>query len=48
MICTHNLIILIKTKETICYYELFSHGGKTLSTYVTIDITQVSVPTEDG
>jgi hypothetical protein len=46
MICTPNLIILTKTKET-SYCELFEHGGKTLSTDVTNNLTHVSVPTED-
>jgi hypothetical protein len=47
MICTHDLIVLSKTKETICYCELFGHGGKTLSIDVTNDLTQVNIPTED-
>jgi hypothetical protein len=48
MICTHDLIILIKTKEAIRYCELFGYGGKMLSTHVSIILMRVSVPTEDG
>jgi hypothetical protein len=47
MICTPNLIILIKTKETIRYYELLGHGDKTLSIDVTNNLTHVSVPVKD-
>jgi hypothetical protein len=43
-----DLIVLTKIKETIRYCELFGHGGKTLSTHVTNDLTQVSIPEEDG
>jgi hypothetical protein len=39
MICTHNLIILTKTKEMIRYCESFGYGGKTLSTHVSIILT---------
>jgi hypothetical protein len=43
MICTHDLIILIKTKEAIRYCELFGYGGKTLATHVSIILTRVNV-----
>jgi hypothetical protein len=42
-----GLIILTKTKDNNPYCELFGHGDKTLSTDVTIDSMQVSVPAED-
>jgi hypothetical protein len=48
MICTHDLSILTKTKETIHFCESFAYGGKMLSTHVSIVQTKVSVPTEDG
>jgi hypothetical protein len=48
MQCKLGLIILAKTKTTIYYYELFRHGGKTLSTHVSNDLMQVSVPAKDG
>jgi hypothetical protein len=48
MLCTHDLIVLTKTKETIRYCESFEYGGKTLSTNVSSILTQVSVPAEDG
>jgi hypothetical protein len=47
MICTHDLIVLTKTKETIRYCESFGYGGKTLSTHISIVLTQVSLPAED-
>jgi hypothetical protein len=47
MTCTHDLTILTKIKEMTRYYKLFGYGGETLSTYVSIIITKVSVPVED-
>jgi hypothetical protein len=47
MPCNLRLIVLTKTKTTIRYCELFRHGGKTLSTHVSNDLTQVSVSVED-
>jgi hypothetical protein len=47
MICTHELIMLTKIKETICYCELLGYGGKTLSIHVSIILTRVSVPAKD-
>jgi hypothetical protein len=47
MIYTHDLIILTKIKERICYYESLRYGGKTLSTHVSIVLMRVSVPAED-
>jgi hypothetical protein len=35
MICTHDLIVLTKTKETTHYYGSFGYGGKMLSTHDT-------------
>jgi hypothetical protein len=43
-----GLLVLTKTKTTIRYCELFRHGGKTISTHVTNDLTQVSILAEDG
>jgi hypothetical protein len=48
MQCKLGLIVITKQKITICYCELFGHGGKTLSTDVTNDLTHVSVTAEDG
>jgi hypothetical protein len=48
MICTHNLIILTKTKETSIYCKTFGYGGKMLSTIVSIVLTEVSVSLENG
>jgi hypothetical protein len=48
MIYTYDLIVLTKTKEMTRYYESVGYGGKTLSTHVSIILTQVSVPTENG
>jgi hypothetical protein len=48
MICTHDLIILTKTKETTRYCESFGYSGKTLSTHISIILTQVSVRAKDG
>jgi hypothetical protein len=48
MICTHDPIILTKTKQTTLYCELFGYGGKTLLTNVSSILMQVSVPTKDG
>jgi hypothetical protein len=42
-----GLIVLTKTKTTIRYCKLFRHSGKMLSTHVTNDLMQVSVPIED-
>jgi hypothetical protein len=47
MIYTHDLIILTKIKERICYYESLRYGGKTLSRHVSIVLMRVSVPAED-
>jgi hypothetical protein len=44
MICTHNLIVLNKTKEMTCYCESFEYGGKILLAHVSIILTQVSAP----
>jgi hypothetical protein len=41
MICTHDLTVLTKTKEMTCYCESFRYGGKTLSTHVSIDLTEL-------
>jgi hypothetical protein len=43
-----GLIVLTKTKTTIRYCKLFEHGGKTLLTHVTNNLTQISVPEKDG
>jgi hypothetical protein len=43
LICTHDLIILTKTKEMIRYCVSHIFSGKTLSTIVSIVLTQVSV-----
>jgi hypothetical protein len=48
MICIHDLIVHTKIKEMISYYGLYAFGGKTLSTHIFIDLTQVSVPAENG
>jgi hypothetical protein len=48
MICTHDLTVLTKIKETTHYDELFRYGGKTLSTHVSIVLMKVSVPAEDA
>jgi hypothetical protein len=49
MICTHNLIILTKTKETSIYCKkMFGYGGKMLSTIISIVLTEVSVSSENG
>jgi hypothetical protein len=37
-----------KQKKTIHYCELFGHDGKTLPIDITIYLTQISVPEEDG
>jgi hypothetical protein len=42
------LIILTKRKETIRYCESFGYGGTSALTIVTIDLTHVSVPVENG
>jgi hypothetical protein len=47
MICTHALIVLTKTKETIHYCESFGYGGRNTLTNVSNDLTHVSVPAED-
>jgi hypothetical protein len=47
MICTHDLIILTKTKETIHYCKSFGYGGKMLSTHVSIALMRVTVPAKD-
>jgi hypothetical protein len=41
MICTHDLTVLTKTKETICYCELFRYSGKTLSTIISTVLTEL-------
>jgi hypothetical protein len=41
MICTHDLTIITKIKETIHYCELFGYGAKMLSTHVSIDLTEL-------
>jgi hypothetical protein len=41
------LIILTKKKETIHYCESFGYGGKD-SQHVSIVLTKVSVPAENG
>jgi hypothetical protein len=41
MICTHDITILTKTKETTIYYESFGYGGKKLSTHVSINLTEL-------
>jgi hypothetical protein len=48
MICTHDLIVLTKIKEMTRYCESFNYGGKTLSTHVSIILTKVILPAEDG
>jgi hypothetical protein len=47
MICTHDLTILTKIKETIRYCKSFRYGGITLSNNVANDLTHVSLPAED-
>jgi hypothetical protein len=42
------LIVLTKRKETIHYHELFGYSTTTLSNIVANDLTQVSVPAENG
>jgi hypothetical protein len=42
------LIVLTKRKEMIHYCESLRCGGTTLSYIVANDLTQVSVPAEDG
>jgi hypothetical protein len=42
-----NLTILTKQKKTTRYYELYM-VAKALSTHVSNDLTQVSVPVKDG
>jgi hypothetical protein len=41
MICTHNLTVLTKTKETTHYCDSFGYGVKTLSTHISIDLTEL-------
>jgi hypothetical protein len=41
MICTHGLTVLTKTKETICYCRMFRYGGKTISTIISIVLTEL-------
>jgi hypothetical protein len=48
MICTHDLIVLTKTKEMIRYCGSHAFSGKMLSTIVCIILMQVSVPVENG
>jgi hypothetical protein len=48
MICTHDLIVLTKTKEMTHCCESFGYGGKMLSIHVSTVLTKVSVPAEDG
>jgi hypothetical protein len=42
------LIVLTERKETIHYCESFGFGGTTLSNIVANNLTQVSIPVEDG
>jgi hypothetical protein len=41
IICTHDLTVLTKTKETIHYCESFGYGGSTLSTNVSNVLTEI-------
>jgi hypothetical protein len=41
MICTHNLTVLTKLKETTRYCESFGYCGKTLSTHISINLTEL-------
>jgi hypothetical protein len=47
MICTHDLTVLTKTKETIRYCESFRYGGRNTLTNISNDLTHLSVPAED-
>jgi hypothetical protein len=42
------LIVLSIRKEMVRYCELFGYGGTTLSNIVANDLTQVSIPIEEG
>jgi hypothetical protein len=46
MQCKLDVIVLTKTKETICYYETFGYDGQNTLNTVTNDLMHVSVPTE--
>jgi hypothetical protein len=46
MICTHDLIVLTKTKDTIHYYRSFRYSDKNALNTVTNDLMHVSVPVE--
>jgi hypothetical protein len=48
MQCKLDLIVLTKTKETICYCESHTYGGKVALNTASNDLMQVSVPAEDG
>jgi hypothetical protein len=48
MQCKLDLIILTKTKEMICYCESYAYSGKVALNIISNDLTQVSVPVENG
>jgi hypothetical protein len=48
MICTHDLTVLTKIKETTRYCESFEYGGRNALINISNDLMHISVPTEEG
>jgi hypothetical protein len=48
MTFTHDLIIITKKNEMIRYCESHAIGGKVALSIVSINLTQVSIPAENG